>query len=106
MAFGRVFTAGIGTTPTVVSATVPAAKTHTVHGLSIANTAATAVAATVTVTDGTTTATVIKGVNIPPNDALGVMGMEVKHNLLTGDSISVSSDTAASLDVTYSYLEQ
>jgi len=106
MAFGRLLTANIGTTPVVVSATVSVGKTHTVHGMTIANTAAAPIAATATITDGTTTSVLAAGMTIPAHDSLGVMGMEFKHNLLPGDSVSVTSDTVSSLDVVYSYLEQ
>jgi len=106
MAFNRKLTASIGTGASVVSNTVPAGKTHTIHGLSLANIVGSVIAATVTMTDGTTTINVVKGISIPANDTLSVMGMDFKHNMLPGDSVSVSSDTAASLDVLFSYLEQ
>ena len=106
MAFGRKLTSSIGTTPTVCSNAVPNGKTHVIHGLSIANISASPVSATVTITDGTTTISIVNGINIPAGDTLGVMGMDFKHNLISGDSISVSSSAAASLDVMYSYLEQ
>jgi len=106
MAFNRKLTASIGATPTVVTNTITAGKTHTIHGLTVANITSGAVAATVTMTDGTNTVNIVKGISIPANDSLGVMGMDFKHNLIAGDSISVVSDTAASLDVLCSYLEQ
>jgi len=106
MAFGRVLTAGIGTTATTVSATVPAGKTHTVHGLSLANVTASSVSVTVTISDGTTTISIVKSISIPAGDTLSVMGMEFKHNLAPGDSVQVVSDTASSVDSMYSYLEQ
>jgi len=106
MAFNRKLTAGIGTGATVVTNTVAANTTHTIHGLTLANVTGSSVAATVTMTDGTTTVNIVKAISIPAGDSLGVMGMDFKHNLITGDSISVLSDTAASIDVLCSYLEQ
>ena len=106
MAFNRKLSVGIGVTPTIVTNTVSLGTTHTIHGLTVANITSGAVAATVTLTDGTDTVNIVKGISIPANDSLGVMGMDFKHNLIAGDSISVVSDTAASLDVLCSYLEQ
>ena len=104
--FLRKTSRNVGTSPTVVGTyTVAAATQTTAIGLSLANVAATAILATVTHSDGTNTTNLIKSAPIPVGGTLVIIGGDQKLVMQTGDSISVTSNTATSIDAFMSVLE-
>jgi hypothetical protein len=101
---------GIGTTLTTVY-TVPASTTTIVIGCTLANIHATAnLNADVQIVTAASSGEngddvyVIKGVPVPNKSSLEII--EGKIVLETGDAIKVRSDTASSVDVALSVLEQ
>ena len=104
--FLRKTSRNIGTSPTVVGTyTVAAATQTTAIGLSLANITTNSVNVTVTHSDGTNTTTIIKNAPIPAGGALVVIGGDQKVVMQTGDSISVTSSAATSIDAYLSILE-
>jgi len=100
----------VGTTLTTVY-TVPGSTTTIVIGCTLANIHATAnLNADVQIVTAATSGEngddvyVIKGVPVPNSSSLEII--EGKIVLETGDAIKVRSDTAASIDVALSVLEQ
>lgn len=105
--FKNAFSASIGTSAVDVY-TVPSATTSTIIGASVANIDSSAVNVDVTVTDtsGTITAHLVKGAPVPVGGALVVIGGDQKVVLEATDKITVTSDTASSIDAVVSILEQ
>jgi len=93
-----------GTSSTVY--TSPASTTTIVLGLTLSNITAQTIYASVGITnsDGDNV-NFLKNVPIPTGSAIEVMSGN-KIVLETGDSVTVSSDTANSLDTTMSIMEQ
>ena len=89
---------GIGTTPDTVY-TAPAATTSTLLNYNIAN----LTAAQINVDVQLAGVYLIKGLPIPAGSAYY---MDTKAVLLTGETTVITSDTAASVDVFLSILEQ
>jgi len=106
MYFNRKLTAGIGLTPIIVTNPVVTEEAQTIQSLTIANTTAAPAPATITMTDGNIIIHIAKSIIIPAGDSLNVIGPNFNHNLIKGDSISVSSGVPNSLDVLCSYLER
>lgn len=102
--FSRSTARNIGTTLTPIGSVVPAATQVTVIGLSIANTTNGVVKAAVVHSDGSNTTYIVKNMDIVPGQAQVLVGGDQKLVLLPGDTISVVSDTASSLDVIMSTL--
>jgi len=71
----------------------------TVVGISVANIAATAVNASVYINDGTNDIYLVKDAPIPSGSSLQVLDGGAKFVVQSGDILKVISDTAASLDV-------
>ena len=101
---------GIGTSPVTIY-TVPSSTTTIVIGCTLANVHASAnVDADVQITTASTSGEnadnpyIIKGVPVPNSSTLEII--EGKIVMETGDVIAVTSDTAASIDVALSVLEQ
>lgn len=94
----------IGTTPAVVY-TAGGVVSTTVIGLSLANISTSLIYATVTINKGGTIVNGIKNAPIPSGSSLVIFGSEQKLVLMAGNSISVVSDTAASVDAILSYME-
>jgi hypothetical protein len=89
----------------VGSYTVGASTTTVVVGLTICNTTGSSVAATVALNDGANDYLVVNEAPIPGGGTLVVVGGEQKIVLETGDSLTVTSDTASSLDAVMSIME-
>lgn len=90
---------GVGTTGTTVY-TVPASTTAVVIGLNAANVETSQISV-----DAELASTfLVKGAPIPANSALSLL--DGKIILEAGDTVVVTSDTAASADVILSVLEQ
>jgi hypothetical protein len=71
----------------------------TVVGISVANVAATSVIASVYINDGTNDIYLVKDAPIPAGSALQVLDGGAKFVVQSGDALKVISDTASSLDV-------
>ena len=71
----------------------------TVVGISIANITGSAVNADVFINDGTNDIYLVKTAPIPAGSALQVLDGGAKFVLQSGDALKIQSDTAASLDV-------
>jgi len=97
--FKNYTSSGIGTGATTVY-TVPASTTAIALGLSVANVETSQIAVDVQGAG----VYVVKGAPIPANSALSVL--DGKIILETGDTVVVTSDTAASADVILSVMEQ
>ena len=71
----------------------------TVVGISVANVTASAVVASVYINDSTNDIYLVKDVTIPAGSALQVLDGGAKFVVQSGDALKVVSDTASSLDV-------
>lgn len=91
--------AAVGTTPSTVY-TVPAATTAVMIGMNVAN----VTAAQITVDVQCAGVYLVKGVSIPAGASLSVL--DGKIILEAADTAVVTSNTAASVDVIISVLEQ
>lgn len=96
--------AAVGAAPVTVY-TVPGATTVVVQGMVIANILATDILVTVTWTDSSAAATynLVKDAPIPAGGSIVIIDNN-KLNLETADDIKVTSNTAASADVSLSYM--
>ena len=98
-------TTDIGVTPTQVYAT-NAATRSTIIGINIANTTADTVFVDITFTDEmAATGYIVKGAEIPSGASLAAIGGDQKLVLDPTNSISVTSNTATSVDVIVSAVE-
>ena len=97
--FKNVKALAVGTSATTVY-TVPAATVAVVLGVNFGNLAAAQIAVTLVMAG----ATQVQTVPIPAN--AGFSSLDGKIILMAGDTVVVTSDTAASVDVLVSYLEQ
>ena len=95
----------VGTSPADVGAVVAASTQTTLIGMTVANITSGVIAVTVTLGDGTNTTNIVKTAPIPTGGSLVVLGGDQKVVLMTGDKITVTSDTASSADVIMSFLE-
>lgn len=103
--FKKTMTTGIGETPIEIYAT-DASTRATVIGINIANTTESSIYVDLTFTDETSqTGYIVKGTEVPPGTALAAMGGDQKLVLEPNNSISLTSDTSASVDVIVSSLE-
>lgn len=89
----------IGTTETTVY-TVPASTTAVLLGCNLANVTASQIKVTVAL--GTTV--IVKDAPIPAGSALGILDGKIIAE--TADTVKVTSDTATSVDVVLSVMEQ
>jgi hypothetical protein len=103
-AFTRKYSKDIGTTPTAIGSYTVGADTETILlNLSVSNTIAADVVVSVILDAGTDDVYLVEGATVVPGGALVV---DHKPVLITGDSIKVVSDTAASVDVIMSIMER
>ena len=77
----------------------------TVVGISVANVTASAVNASVYINDGTNDIYLVKSAPIPAGSALQVLDGGAKFVLQSGDALKIVSDTASSLDVLVSVVD-
>lgn len=90
---------------TVVSDTVAASTTHTIVGLSLANTTTSNITVNVFLSKGgSTNAYIVKGATVLPGGSLVVVGGDQKVVLEPTDSIKAYSSASSSCDVITSYL--
>ena len=84
----------------VSAATLFTANSYdTVVGISVANVTASAVTASVYINDGTNDIYLVKSAPIVPGSSLQVLDGGAKFVMQSGDALKIISDTAASLDV-------
>jgi hypothetical protein len=95
----------VGTSPVDVGAVVASSTQTTLIGMTVANVTAGVISVTVTLGDGSNTTNVVKTAPIPTGGSLVVLGGDQKVVLMTGDKITVTSNTASSADVIMSFLE-
>ena len=95
----------VGTSPVDVGAVVASSTQTTLIGMTVANITSGVISVTVTLGDGTNTTNLVKTAPIPTGGSLVVLGGDQKVVLMTGDKITVTSDTASSADVIMSFLE-
>ena len=95
----------VGTSPVDVGAVVGASTQTTLIGMTVANITSGVISVTVTLGDGTNTTNIVKTAPIPTGGSLVVLGGDQKVVLMTGDKITVTSNTASSADVIMSFLE-
>jgi len=94
--FRRYTSNDVGTSP----ATLFTANSYdTVVGISVANVTASAVTASVYINDGTNDIYLIKDAPIPAGSSLQVLDGGAKFVVQNNDALKVVSDTASSLDV-------
>lgn len=107
MAFKSKVAASIGLSgsPTTISDTVAASTTHTLIGLSIANTTSANITVSARlVKNGGATAFFVKDATLLPGGALAIIGGDQKVVLEAGDAVQAYSSTASSADAILSYL--
>ena len=95
----------VGTSPVDVGAVVGSSTQTTLIGMTVANITSGVISVTVTLGDGTNTTNLVKDAPIPTGGSLIVVGGDQKVVLMTGDKITVTSNTASSADVIMSFLE-
>ncbi len=107
MAFKSKVTANIGTSgsPSTVSATVSSNTTHTLVGLSLANTTSAniTVSAKLVKADASN-AFLVKDATVLPGGALAIVGGDQKLVLEAGDSVTAYASAGTSADAVVSYL--
>jgi len=106
-AFKNALLPSVGTTGSDVY-TAGAGVTTTIIGMTVANRESSIINVDVELTDTSTSTTtfLVKGAPVPTNSSLVVVGGDQKVVLEESDTITVTSDTAASADATISILEQ
>ena len=95
----------VGTGATDVGAVVVADCQTTLIGMTVANITSGVISVTATLHDGTNTTHIVKDAPIPTGGSLVLLGGDQKVVLMTGDKITVTSNTASSADVIMSFLE-
>jgi hypothetical protein len=94
--FRRYTSNDVGTSPVTL---FTADSYDTVVGISVANVATTSVIASVYINDGTNDIYLVKDAPIPVGSALQVLDGGAKFVVQNNDALKVVSDTASSLDV-------
>jgi len=90
---------------TSVATSFTANSYDTVVGISVANITASAVNADVYINDGTNDIYLVKTAPIPAGSALQVLDGGAKFVMQSGDALKIISDTASSLDVWVSVVD-
>ena len=106
--FKSVAAASVGTSLTTVY-TCPSATTVTIIGLYLCNQSGGAIEANVEFMDASASSAhsgLVSQIEIPGQSTLAPIGGDAKVVLEAGDAIKVQSNTASSIDVVLSYLEQ
>ncbi len=107
MAFKSKVTANIGTSgsPSTVSATVSSGTTHTLVGLSLANTTSANITVSAKLVKAdTSNAFLVKDATVLPGGALAIVGGDQKLVLEAGDSVTAYASAGTSADAVVSYL--
>jgi|TARA_R110000737_G_scaffold305336_1_gene312885 hypothetical protein len=96
---------GSGPVGTDVGVAVLGSTQTTLIGMTIANRVSSVISVDVTLSDASNATYLVKAAPIPVGGSLIVVGGDQKIVLMTGDKISVLSNTASSADVVMSFLE-
>jgi hypothetical protein len=104
--FKNVLSSGLGTTPTTVLTTNASAKT-TVIGLSMTNTTANVLLASVQLQDtvASTTAYFVQNIVLPPNTSARVINGGERLVLGPSTNVIITSNQDSSIDLVMSYVE-
>lgn len=102
--FKNYFSKDVGTSAATVF-TGPSSTQSTVIGLTVSNTTASPITASVYITSGGTDYYVVKGASIPVGGALVAVGGDQKVVIESSDVVKVVSSASASADVILSVLE-
>ena len=97
--FRRYTANNVGTSATAIPTAAAFDSFDTIVGISVANVTASSVNASVYINDGTNDIHLIKDAPIPSGSALQVLDGGAKFVVQSGDRIYVQSNTASSLDV-------
>ena len=95
----------VGTSATDVGAVVAASTQTTLIGMTVSNITSGVIAVDVVLNDGANNTHIVKTAPIPTGGSVVVHGGDQKAVLMTGDKITVKSETASSCDVIMSFLE-
>lgn len=96
---------GLSASPTTVSDTVTGALTHTIIGLTLANTTANNISVSCKLNkNGGSSAFMLKDASVLPGGALVLIGGDQKVVLEAGDTLTAWSNTSTSCDAIISYL--
>ena len=107
MAFKSKVTANISTSgsPSTVTSTVSSGTTHTLIGLSLANTTAANITVSAKLVKAdTSNAFLVKDATVLPGGALAIVGGDQKLVLEAGDSVTAYASAGTSADAIVSYL--
>jgi len=107
MGFKSKVSANIGLTasPTTISDTVTGALTHTIIGLTLANTTSSNITVSCKLNkSGGGTAYMLKDATVLPGGAIVLVGGDQKVVLEAGDTLTAWSNTSTSCDAIISYL--
>jgi hypothetical protein len=106
--FNRKLSNSVGTANTIIGSYTTGAGVRTVIiGLTIANTSAASITASIMFSDNTAGNTyIVKDAPVPAGGSLVAVGGDQKIVLTEGDKIMVRSSAASSLDAIMSILEQ
>ena len=100
--YNNYLTTAITTTPTVVYNPTAVGIQATIIGLLVSNTTGTVAKATVTMTSGATTASIVTNVSIPAGTSLNVVDA---NRLIVAKDNSISVSTTGTVDVIVSVIE-
>ena len=95
----------VGTSPMDVGAVVAGSTETTLIGMTLANVTSGVINVTVQLINGSDTTHIVKDAPIPAGGALIAVGGDQKIVLIPSDKITVTSNTASSVDVIMSFLE-
>ena len=95
----------VGTSPVDVGAVVASSTETTLIRMTLANVTSGVINVTVQLINGGTTTHIVKDAPIPTGGALVAVGGDQKIVLITGDKVTITSNTASSCDVIMSFLE-
>ena len=95
----------VGTSPTDVGAVVASSTETTLIGMTLANVTSGVINVTVQLINGGNTTHIVKDAPIPTGGSLVAVGRDQKIVLITGDKVTITSNTASSCDVIMSFLE-
>ena len=96
---------GSGPVGTDVGAVVAGSTQTTLIGMTVSNRVSAVIEVDVSLSDASNATYIVKSAPIPVGGSLVVVGGDQKIVLMTGDKVSVLSNTASSADVVMSFLE-
>ena len=100
------FTRQLGTGTTALCDTAAAGFADAVIGIRICNTTTSTVLASCQIVNGGNDHFIAKTVSVPPNSAIELIQGGAKIVLANGDVLKAQSDTASSLDIVTSFIDE